>query len=59
MRRGSNRIINEGPLDFIAGRGILFGLIFVALAALFASAGAGIAMVLKKVLLSQPDRHSQ
>jgi hypothetical protein len=40
----------RGPLDFVAGMGILFGLVFTALAVLFASAGGGIGAICKKAL---------
>lgn len=41
----------RGPLDFIGGMAILFGLIFVGLAALLASAGAVIGVLVRKMTL--------
>lgn len=38
----------KGPLDFIAGMAILFGLSFVALAVLFASAGAAMGVMVRR-----------
>jgi ABC-type transport system involved in cytochrome c biogenesis permease subunit len=43
----------KGPLDFIAGMAIFLGLIFVALAALFASAGSVIWVMVRKMALQK------
>jgi peptidoglycan/LPS O-acetylase OafA/YrhL len=49
----------EGSAGFVAGMGILFGLVFTALAVLFASAGGGVGAICKKAVLGNRKQDRQ